>query len=167
MTTYQEKLNQLKIQASVLPKEIKDNIANLNELIDDLHAKGDEVEALTDPAAITAGEEELDEMEQDIEAIDTAIAVDIETWWANKDKYADRVQAMAKGRESKKALKNGTPPPVAAAQGATAGQRPAPQEAAASAAPQSVEKEENDWAWWVLGGLVAAVTLGTVILKKK
>ena len=28
-------------------------------------------------------------------------------------------------------------------------------------------KEETDYTWWILGGLVAAITLGTVILRKK
>ena len=74
---------------------------------------------------------------------------------------------MLEGKAKKDlAAKGGVTPPTPAPAPSPA-PAPAPTPAPAPApAPEPKKEESSNWALWVLGGLVAAITLGRVMMKE-
>lgn len=111
--------------------------------------------------------EELEELQKLVEQADDVLVGKVYTWFKNKDVYAANTARMLEGKAKKDlATKGGATPTTTA---------PAPNIAtfpletstpATSAAPAVAKEESSNWALWVLGGLVAAITLGRVMMKE-
>lgn len=114
--------------------------------------------------------EELEELEKLVQEADDKLVAKVYIWFKNKDIYAANTARMLEGKAKKDAAKSGvTPPTPAPAPAPAPAPTPAPEPTPAPApAPAAAIKEESsDWVWWALGGVIALVTLGRVVLKDK
>ena len=111
--------------------------------------------------------EELQELEKLVQDADDALVGKVNLWFKNKDVYAANTARMLEGKAKKDlAAKGGVTLPTTASTPLTA--TPTPTPAPASVVSPVVKKEESsDWVWWALGGVIALVTLGRVVLKEK
>ena len=75
---------------------------------------------------------------------------------------------MLEGKAKKDSAAKGgvTPPTPAPAPNPEPTPAPAAAPAPAAPAPVVAKEESSNWALWVLGGLVAAITLGRVMMKE-
>jgi hypothetical protein len=111
--------------------------------------------------------EELEELQKLVEDADDVLVGKVNLWFKNKDVYAANTARMLEGKAKKDmAAKGGvTPPAPAPAPDPTPA--PAPTPDPTPAAPAVKKEESSDWVWWALGGVIALVTLGRVVLKDK
>ena len=111
--------------------------------------------------------EELEELQKLVEQADDVLVGKVNLWFKNKDIYAANTARMLEGKAKKDlAAKGGvTPPAPAPAPAPTPAPTPAPEPTPAPA--PAVKEESSDWVWWALGGVIALVTLGNVVLKDK
>ncbi len=111
-------------------------------------------------------QEELEELRKLVEDADDVLVGKVNLWFKNKDVYAANTARMLEGKAKKDAAKGGvTPPAPAPAPEPTPAPTPAPEPTPAPA--PLVKEESSDWVWWALGGVIALVTLGNVVLKDK
>lgn len=164
---FEQKIQELGIDkeqiSQPIKKAIKDFYTQYESLVDiqnDFNDVDDE-----DKAELQG---ELDELRSLVYEADEVLVGKISTWFKNKDVYAANTARMLEGKAKKElATKGGVTPTTTA---------PAPNIAtfplgtstpATSTSPVEVKKESSNWALWVLGGLVAAITLGRVMMKEE
>jgi hypothetical protein len=113
--------------------------------------------------------EELEELQKLVEDADDVLVGKVNLWFKNKDIYAANTARMLEGKAKKDAAKGGvTPPAPTPAPTPDPTPAPAPTPDPTPAPAPAVKKEESsDWVWWALGGVIALVTLGRVVLKDK
>ena len=165
---FEEKIQELGIEKEQLSlpikKAIKDFYTQYESLVDiqnDFQDVDDE-----DKEELR---EELEELQKLVQDADEALVAKVYVWFKNKDVYAANTARMLEGKAKKDAAKGGvTPPTPAPAPAPTPTPTPAPAPDPTPASAPAVEKEQSsDWVWWALGGVIALVTLGRVVLKDK
>jgi cell division septation protein DedD len=167
---FEQKIEELGIDkeqmSQPIKKAIKDFYTQYESLVDiqnDFNDVDDE-----DKAEL---QEELDELRNLVEQADDVLVGKVSTWFKNKDIYAANTARMLEGKAKKDlAAKGGVTPPAPApapTPAPTPDPAPAPAPTPAPApAPEPKKEESSNWALWVLGGLVAAITLGRVMMKE-
>jgi hypothetical protein len=117
--------------------------------------------------------EELEELQKLVEQADDVLVGKVNLWFKNKDVYAANTARMLEGKAKKDlAAKGGVTFPTTASTPHTAIPDPTPAPAPTpdptpAPAPAVKKEESSDWVWWALGGVIALVTLGRVVLKDK
>ena len=181
MTNFEKKANELGLDVNNLSKALNKEV---NEYYDGVN----ELKTLKDSLADADGEEaekvqeEINELEEVLNDFDDLLVQKIEKYNLNKASYDEKLKKMAEGRERAKLAKQqgqSEPQPQP--------QEPQPQEPQPQPQPQnqpqaqpktqsepqktedeSTPKEEkSDWGWLIFAGIVGAVTLGAVWLRKK
>ena len=112
--------------------------------------------------------EELEELQKLVEQADDVLVGKVNLWFKNKDVYAANTARMLEGKAKKDlAAKGGvTPPAPAPTPDPTPAPAPTP-DPTPTPAPAVEKEQSSDWVWWALGGVIALVTLGRVVLKDK
>lgn len=163
---FEQKIQELGIDkeqmSQPIKKAIKDFYTQYESLVDiqnDFNDVDDE-----DKAEL---QEELEELQKLVEEADDVLVGKVSLWFKNKDVYAANTARMLEGKAKKDlAAKGGVTPPTPAP-APTPAPTPAPEPTPAPApAPEPKKEESSNWALWVLGGLVAAITLGRVMMKE-
>ena len=164
---FEQKIQELGIDkeqmSQPIKKAIKDFYTQYESLVDiqnDFNDVDDE-----DKAEL---QEELDELRNLVEQADDVLVGKVTTWFKNKDVYAANTARMLEGKAKKDSAAKGgvTPPTPAPAPNPEPTPAPAAAPAPAAPAPVVAKEESSNWALWVLGGLVAAITLGRVMMKE-
>lgn len=168
MAKFEKKINELGLEIGKLSKSLNSEvneyykgINEVNELRESLEsAEVDEVEGI---------ENDINEAEEALNDFDELLVEKIEKYNLNKASYDEKLRKMAEGRERAKLAKaqGGTPPtpnPQPKATPPIDGGQPQP-----TPTPNSEPKEEekSDWSWLIVAGIVGALTLGAVVLRKK
>jgi hypothetical protein len=180
MAKFENKITELGLQHDTLSKALKTDINeyyNAEKELEDLqsslkNADDEEKESIQD---------EIKELKEVLNDFDDLIIQKIEKFDKNKDFYEERMKKMAEGREkAKQAKAQGVYQPKQKQPTETQPIQNEPTQAQPQQA-QPIAKEENskveqteeskeekkDWSWLILAGIVGAVTLGAVILRKK
>lgn len=168
---FEQKIQELGIDkeqmSQPIKKAIKDFYTQYESLVDiqnDFNDVDDE-----DKAEL---QEELEELQKLVEEADEVLVGKVSLWFKNKDVYAANTARMLEGKAKKDlAAKGGVTPPTTApaptpASTPAATSEPAPSAPTPAPAVESNKEESSNWALWVLGGLVAAITLGRVMMKE-
>jgi hypothetical protein len=169
---FEEKIQELGIDKEQMSQPIKKAMKDFYvqyESYQDILKDFEDVEEEDKPEL----QEELEELRKLVEDADDVLVGKVNLWFKNKDVYAANTARMLEGKAKKDlAAKGGVTPPTPAP-------APTPDPTPAPAAPvptpdptpapaPAVQKEESsDWVWWALGGVIALVTLGRVVLKDK
>lgn len=167
---FEEKIQELGIDKEQMSQPIKKAIKEFYAQYDsyqDILKDFEDVEDEDKPEL----QEELEELQKLVEQADDVLVGKVNLWFKNKDIYAANTARMLEGKAKKDAAKSGVTPPTPAPAPAptpTPAPTPAPEPTPAPVVTPAVEKEESsDWVWWALGGVIAIVTLGSVVLKDK
>jgi hypothetical protein len=185
MAKFQNKINELELQFDSLSKAIKNDIneylnaeKELEELKSSLqNANDEEKESI---------EDDINELKEVLNDFDNLIIQKIEKFNKNKGFYDERMKNMAQGRERAKQakLQNQSQPPLQ-----VQNQSQPPLQGTVTLEAKNIDKttltqqkvetqvknnteenpkeEKSDWSWLIIAGIVGAVTLGAVILRKK
>ncbi len=162
---FEEKIQELGIDKEQMSQPIKKAMKDFYvqyESYQDILKDFEDVEEEDKPEL----QEELEELRKLVEDADDVLVGKVNLWFKNKDVYAANTARMLEGKAKKDAAKGGvTPPAPAPAPEPTPAPTPAPEPTPAPA--PLVKEESSDWVWWALGGVIALVTLGNVVLKDK
>lgn len=155
---FAELLNELGVSADETTVKIREGKAAFDEAWNEYQEALQEYHDSTDPDEKATLMEELNDFEKDLAYADAELVKKITSWNKNKDTWAATRAKMEAGRMAKlgKTPNEAQPQPQTRVQ---AQPQPQPQ-TQTQAQPQVEEKEGGDWTWWVIGGLVAVVTLG-------
>ena len=164
---FEEKIQELGIDkeqmSQPIKKAIKDFYTQYESLVDIQNDFND-----VDDEDKEELREELEELQKLVEQADDVLVGKVNLWFKNKDIYAANTARMLEGKAKKDAAKGGvTPPAPAPAPAPAPTPAPEPTPAPAPAPAAAVKEESSDWVWWALGGVIALVTLGRVVLKDK
>ena len=161
---FEEKIQELGIDKEQMSQPIKKAMKDFYvqyESYQDILKDFEDVEEEDKPEL----QEELEELRKLVEDADDVLVGKVNLWFKNKDVYAANTARMLEGKAKKDmAAKGGVTPPAPAPSPAPA-PTPAPEPTPAPA--PAVKEESSDWVWWALGGVIALVTLGRVVLKDK
>jgi biotin carboxyl carrier protein len=179
MTNFEKKANELGLDVNNLSKA-------LNKEVNEYYEGVNELKNLKDSLADADGEEaekvqeEINELEDVLNDFDDLLVQKIEKYNLNKASYDEKLKKMAEGRERAKLAKQGQTDPQTQSQPQEQQPQPQPQpqnqpqaQPKAQSEPQKTEdestpkEEKSDWGWLVFAGIVGAVTLGAVWLRKK
>jgi hypothetical protein len=167
---FEEKIQELGIEKEQLSqpikKAIKDFYTQYESLVDIQNDFND-----VDDEDKEELRQELEELQKLVEDADDVLVGKVNLWFKNKDVYAANTARMLEGKAKKDmAAKGGVIPPAPAPTPAPTPDptpTPAPTPDPIPAAAPAVKEESSDWVWWALGGVIALVTLGRVVLKDK
>ena len=165
MTKFEKKANELGLDVNNLSKAL---VKEVNEYYDGIN----ELQTLKESLASATNEEaeaindEIQELQEVLNDFDELLVEKVEKYSQNKASYDDKLKKMAEGRERAKLAKQqgqAQPQPKVDPQ-------PQPKvepQAKPTNNDENPKEEKSDWGWLVLAGIVGAVTLGAVILRKK
>jgi DNA repair exonuclease SbcCD ATPase subunit len=175
MAKFENKITELGLQHDTLSKALKIDINeyyNAEKELEDLqsslkNADDEEKESIQD---------EIKELKEVLNDFDDLIIQKIEKLDKNKDFYEERMKKMAEGREkAKQAKAQGVYQPKQKQQIEAQPTQTQPTQAQPTIKEENskvenneeIKEEKKDWSWLILAGIVGAVTLGAVILRKK
>lgn len=150
---YQDKLNELGMNAENLSPSIQKSIATLDDIIDTYHRAKKALENATDEEKEEEINSDIEQMEGDIQELDERILEKIEDYDKNKEMYAERGKKMQEGRKAKAS--------------GTVSSQPQPQPQAQPKPNVEVleaPKKKSNWALWLVAGIVAVITLNQVVI---
>jgi hypothetical protein len=172
MTKFEKKANELGLDMNNLSKALIKEVNDYYEGIDDLKSLKESLNDASDEEA-EAIQNEIDELQDVLNDLDVLLVQKIEKYNQNKASYDDKIKKMAEGREKAKQAKlqgqaqpQPTPQPQAQAQPQPQVQ-PKVETQGKTNTEEEAPKEKDDWGWLVFAGIVGAITLGAVILRKK
>jgi transcription elongation factor Elf1 len=160
---YQDKLNELGMNAENLSPSIQKSIATLDDIIDTYHQAKKALENATDEEEEGEINSDIEQMEGDIQELDEKILEKIEDYNKNKEMYAERGRKMQEGRKAKAS--------------GTVSSQPQPQPQPQTQSQPQVEtpkvevleapKKKTNWALWLVAGIVAIVTVNQVMIRNE
>jgi DNA repair exonuclease SbcCD ATPase subunit len=177
MTKFENKANELGLDVKNLSKALNKEVAEYYEGVDELNNLKATLDGATDEEAESI-KNEIQELEEVLADFDELLVEKVEKYNLNKANYDEKLKKMAEGRERAKQAKAQAQvtPQVVQTQPTETQPTPPVEEPIAKVVdeptPQPTQEEKpkeekSDWTWLVLAGLVGAVTLGAVILRKK
>jgi uncharacterized phage infection (PIP) family protein YhgE len=173
MTKFEKKANELGLDLNDLSKALKKDVNEYFEGVNELktlqdslvNAQEDEVESI---------QNEIAELQDVLNDFDDLLVEKVEKYNQNKASYDEKLKKMAEGRErAKQAKMQGQPQPQPQPQPRVEPQpQPQPQprvepQAQPTNEEEKPKEEKSDWGWLIFAGIVGAVTLGAVMLRKK
>lgn len=179
MSKFENKAKELGLDLNDLSKSLKKEVSEYNEGLKELSDLKDQLENASDEEAQSI-QDEINELEDVLNDFDVLLVQKIEKYNQNKASYDEKLKKMAEGREKAKLAKQQgqatpptpiveptlepTPTPIVEP---IVDPTPQPTPTSKDEEPKPKEEEKSDWTWLILAGLVGAVTLGAVILRKK
>jgi len=183
MRKYLQKITEKGLDANKLSKTLKSTIKTFEQLEsqtqEEIDALNQEIETADADrqAEITA---RITELEADLNAADEEVEAEVEKYALMLPTYLKKAEYL----HQKRGLKKNPPapqPPVEPTPPAPNPPAPTPpveptppapptppvEPPAPTPTPEPVQKKKSDAGWWIVAGLVAVVTVGAVILKKR
>jgi len=163
MTKFEKKANELGLDVNNLSKALNKDVNEYYEGIGELKNLKESLASATNEEEQGINDE-ISELSEVLNDFDDLLVEKIEKYSLNKVSYDDKVRKMSEGRErAKQAKLQGQPQPQP---------QPQPQ---AKVEPQvqpkieeeTTKEEKSDWGWLIFAGVVGAITLGAVMLRKK
>lgn len=176
MTKFEKKANDLGLDLNDLSKAIKKEVNDYYVGVNELKTLKDSLND-AEEGDVEAIQNEINELEEVLNDFDVLLVQKIEKFNQNKASYDDKIKKMAEGRERAKQSKlqgqakgeSGSSLPQTQPQPQPQPQvQPKVEEQAKPITQEETQKEEkSDWGWLIFVGIVGAVTLGAVMLRKK
>jgi hypothetical protein len=152
---YQDKLNELGMTAEKTSASIQKSIATLDDIIDTYHNAKKMLENTDDEEEEEDINKDIEQMEGDIAELDERIVEKLEDYDKNKEMYAERAKKMQEGRKANSSVNAPSQPQ----------QQTQPQfQPQPKVEVLEQPKKKSNWALWLVGGIVAVITLNQVVI---